>query len=130
MTPKEKKEEKSSTIEDIKDFPFNSPYDDLIAGQTLSKRGAWWTAVLLVKSKEKKSDNSIETAKSDKKQNQKQKIIIQRWQKIKRKPTDDSEEGTEFWMRKKDFALSKKAHWNDLKKIIDSWIKTDQWLED
>lgn len=130
MTPKERKEIKEPKDDDIVDFPFNSPYDDLITGETLSKRGAWWTAVLLVKSKEKEIDKSIESEKPILKQKPKLKVVIQRWQKIKRKPKDEREEGTEFWMRKKDFTLSKKAHWNDLKLIVDNWIDKNQWIED
>jgi hypothetical protein len=129
MVPKNKKDNESSKDEEKIEFPFNSPYDDLITGETLTKRGAWWTAVLLVKSKEKTEDDAIETKKTTSQKGQKRKIIIQRWQKIKRKKDEESEEGSEFWMRKKDFTLSKKEHWNDLKRIVDSWIEKNEWNE-
>ena len=119
-------DKKTERIQPIEPFPFKSLYDDLIMGETLSRRGNWWTAVLLVKSK---APTSISEDDSDptKEFTPKMKIIIQRWQKIKRKAEDSSGMPPEFWARKKDFSLSKKAQWQELKRILDSWINEGKW---
>ena len=54
--PKSKTEKKED-----EDFPFNNQYYDLLAGKTLSKRGVWWTALLLVQSKPNKPEESDES---------------------------------------------------------------------
>ncbi|OLS27515.1 MAG: hypothetical protein HeimC3_02940 [Candidatus Heimdallarchaeota archaeon LC_3] len=123
-----KKLKKNSSDEE-EDFPFNSPYDELITGKTLSKRGLWWTAVLLLKSKPQKQDDSIVSDKPKKEFSPKYKIMIQRWQKIRKKSEDKSEIISEFWMKKKDFTLAKMSQWSELKEIVDDWIEKDLWKE-
>ena len=125
-TAKKSKENSSNTDEE---FPFNSPYDELITGKTLSKRGLWWTAVLLLKSKPQNQDDSIVSEKPKKEMVPKYKITIQRWQKIRKKSEDKSEVISEFWMRKKDFTLAKRSQWSELKEIVDDWIEKDQWKD-
>ena len=50
-------------------YPYKSDYYHLIEGKTISRRGKWWTAVLLVQ--------GIEDAN-------KRVLILQRWQKRNR----------------------------------------------
>lgn len=114
---------------DDEDFPFTSPYDELLMGKTLTKRGAWWTAVLLVKPKEKNEENFSEPNQQKPKSVIKPKIMIQRWQKIKRASDESGDEGSQYWRRKKDFTLSKRVHWEKLKEIIDTWIEEELWIE-
>lgn len=132
MSSKNKKtteKQKEESFDNDDDFPFNSPYDELITGKTLSKRGLWWTAVLLLKSKPQKQDDSIVSEKPKKELGPKYKIMIQRWQKIRKKSEDKSAVLSEFWMKKKDFSLAKRSQWSELKEIVDDWIEKDQWKE-
>jgi hypothetical protein len=116
-----------NAVKKVEEFPFNSPFDELIKGTTLSKRGVWWTAVLLVKSK-KPAENLTDEDNSNHLLIEKQKVIIQRWKKIKRKG-DDTKEDIEVWIRKKDFAIGKKAQWEQLKAIIDGWVQEKHWTD-
>ena len=113
------------------EFPFSSPYDELITGKTLTKRGVWWTAVLLVESKQTEETEETEEGKKPttkkKPSEPTKKIIIQRWQRIRRKTEDSGEESKEFWIRKKDFTLSKPAQWESLKHIVDTCVNNGSW---
>ena len=122
---------KEKNTDNSEDFPFSSAYDQLITGKTLSKRGLWWTAVLLVESKQQEETEEQEEGKkpaSKKKPAEPtKKIIIQRWQKGRRKTEDNPEAAKEFWIRKKDFTLGRPAQWENLKSIIDAWVKDGSW---
>ncbi len=85
------------------EFPYNDNYNDLIEGKTLTKRGQWWTAILLVQPK----DNDDPS---------KRKVVIQRWKK-----TGD------YWRPTKNFTLSSPNHYETMKEAIDSWIKNGKW---
>lgn len=105
------------------DFPFNNQYYELLGGKTLSKRGVWWTALLLVKSKGKEEGEeggeTEEKASTDEKLPKK--VIIQRWRRFKQ-----GEEGFR-WGKSKDFTISSKNQWNQLKSIIDEWVNDGSW---
>ena len=90
-------------------FPFNSQYDNLIKGETISKRGQWWTALLLVESK-----TPDETPG-------KRKIIIQRWKKQKK------DEGEPYWRATKNFTITSKNVWAGIKETLDEWISQKEW---
>jgi hypothetical protein len=93
------------------DFPFKSAYDDLVRGQTISKRGQWWTALLLVEPKKAAGDAPP-----------KRKIIIQRWKKQTNRETGES-----FWRATKNFTLSSTNVWTSLRDTIDTWITEKEW---
>jgi len=93
------------------EFPYTSRYDDLVMGKTLSKRGQWWTALLLVETKT--TDDS----------SGKRKIIIQRW---KRQVNRDT--GEVYWRATKNFTLTSKNVWKNLKEAVDDWISRDEWV--
>ncbi len=87
------------------EFPYVDNYNDLIEGRTLTKRGQWWTAILLVQPK----DNDDPS---------KRKIVIQRWKK-----TGD------LWRPTKSFTISSPRHYEKLKETIDKWINDGTWPE-
>ncbi len=118
---------KAKESNEEEEFPFNNQYYDLITGKTLSKRGVWWTALLLVNSKEKEADKgeeiekSTSTKKSVSEDKVTKKVIIQRWRRFKQ-----GEDGYR-WNRSKDFTISSKNQWTQLKSIIDEWIESGSW---
>ncbi|MFX1511666.1 MAG: hypothetical protein ACFFCQ_03675 [Promethearchaeota archaeon] len=89
-------EEESTT-----EFPFVSDYYVLIKGITLSKRGNWWTALLLLETKTEKKGR---------------KISLYRW----RKRQDN-------WSRSKEFTLSSPKQWEAMKTSINKWINDKDW---
>ena len=109
------------------DFAFNNQYYDLITGKTLSKRGVWWTALLLVNSKGKEGEEgeeeekSVSTKKTSASDKVSKKVIIQRWRRFKQ-----GEDGFR-WSRSKDFTISSKNQWSQLKSIIDEWVENGSW---
>lgn len=113
------------TKEEEDEFPFNNQYYDLITGKTLSKRGVWWTALLLVQSKGKEAeegeDTEEKTAKKPASDKITKKVIIQRWRRFKQ-----GEDGFR-WSRSKDFTISSKNQWTQLKEIVDEWVDSGSW---
>ena len=117
---------KSKTPKEEEEFPFNNQYYDLLAGKTLSKRGVWWTALLLVKSKGKDTEEGEEEEKSSTKkatteEKVTKKVIIQRWRRFKQ-----GEDGFR-WNRSKDFTISSKNQWSQLKALVDEWVDDGSW---
>lgn len=117
MSPAKKEEEV---------FPFTNDYYDLIKGATLSKRGRWWTALLLVESK---------TGKDDPNKEPQRKVIVQRWQGFKKKeegeeeePTSKSKKAEYTWSRKKDFTISSKKQWEQMREILDQWVEDNSFI--
>ena len=114
---------KSKTPKEEEEFPFNNQYYDLLAGKTLSKRGVWWTALLLVQSKankeEESDDGESNSNNSDKKLTKK--VIIQRWRRFKQ-----GEDGFR-WNKSKDFTISSKNQWTQLKALVDEWVDDNSW---
>lgn len=105
------------------EFPFNNQYYDLIKGKTISKRGVWWTALLLVNSKPADDTNEKDSdkKKSDKKKEPAKKVIIQRWRRFKQ--GKDSFR----WNKSKDFTISSKNQWNDIKNTLNEWDEDGSW---
>lgn len=101
------------------DFPFNNQYYDLIMGKTLSKRGVWWTALLLVEPKPTNDDEKNESPIKEKKPSKK--VIIQRWRRFKQ-----GEDGFR-WSKSKDFTISSKKQWESMKDILDEWVDNNNW---
>lgn len=119
---------KSKDSKEEEEFPFNNQYYDLITGKTLSKRGVWWTALLLVNSKGKEAEEGEEgeektttTKKPSAEAKVTKKVIIQRWRRFKQ-----GEDGFR-WSRSKDFTISSKNQWTQLKSIIDEWVENGNW---
>lgn len=114
---------KTTKVEE-EEFPFNNQYYDLLAGKTLSKRGVWWTALLLVQTKANKEEDSDEgesnSTNSEKKLSKK--VIIQRWRRFKQ-----GEDGGFRWSKSKDFTISSKNQWNQLKALVDEWVEDNSW---
>ncbi|MHA2366523.1 MAG: hypothetical protein ACXAC7_21380 [Candidatus Hodarchaeales archaeon] len=104
----------------IEEFPFNNQYYDLVKGETLSKRGKWWTAVLLVKPKarEEEGENEIKEKKDPK-----LKVMIQRWQGFKQ----DKEVKEYNWRRSKDFTISSRKQWLQMRETIEKWVEDEEW---
>ena len=100
------------------DFPFNNQYYDLIKGKTLSKRGVWWTALLLVETKNPETEEEKVEEKEKKIQ---KKVMIQRWRRYKQ-----GEDGFR-WSRSKDFTISSKKQWELMKDILDTWVEDKSW---
>ncbi|MFX0015213.1 MAG: hypothetical protein ACFFB2_10465 [Promethearchaeota archaeon] len=101
----------SGSKEDEK-FPYKSEYYHLIKGRTISRRGRWWTAVLLVQ--------NVDDAN-------KRVVVIQRWQKRKR--ADPNAEGniSSYWAPAKSFTLNSSNPWGILKDTIEEWLSTNDW---
>lgn len=101
----------------IEDFPFNNQFYNLVEGKTLSKRGKWWTALLLVepKPRDDANDNTNKKEKIIKK-----KVIIQRWQRFKN-------EEQISWRRSKDFTISSKNQWTEMQEILNEWVDNGSW---
>ena len=93
------------------EFPYKSEYDNLIQGKTISKRGQWWTALLLVESKTPTNGAPG-----------KRKLIIQRWKKQTNRETGES-----FWRATKNFTITSSNVWNALKESVDDWIAQKEW---
>jgi hypothetical protein len=93
------------------EFPYKSEYDSLVQGKTISKRGQWWTALLLVESKTTANGASG-----------KRKLIIQRWKKQTNRETGES-----FWRATKNFTITSSNVWNTLKETVDDWISRKDW---
>ena len=84
------------------EFPYKSDYYELIKGTTLSKRGSWWTALLLIESKSEKKER---------------KVSLYRW----RKQQDE-------WRRSKEFVLSSSKQWHMMKTTIEKWTNNEEWI--
>ena len=110
-----------SKKEEEEEFPFNNQYYDLLAGKTLSKRGVWWTALLLVQSKSNKDDETEDKEDISPAGKISKKVIIQRWRRFKQ-----GEEGFR-WSRSKDFTISSKKQWSQLKDLVDEWVEDGSW---
>ena len=93
-------------------FPYKSDYYHLVEGKTISKRGVWWTAALLVQSVSNADDR---------------KVVIQRWQKTKRASPDVPEGIVTYWAPKKNFTFNNSKHYYTLKEIVDEWLGTKAW---
>ncbi|NHJ02871.1 MAG: hypothetical protein EAX86_12110 [Candidatus Heimdallarchaeota archaeon] len=93
-------------------FPYKSDYYHLIKGKTISRRGRWWTAVLLVQ--------NVDDA-------DKRVVIIQRWQKRNRADPDAEGNITTYWAASKAFTLNSSKPWEILKETVDSWLETNDW---
>ncbi|MFW9995289.1 MAG: hypothetical protein ACFFD4_24850 [Candidatus Odinarchaeota archaeon] len=103
-------------LDEIKKL-YQSNYYELIGAKTLSRRGNWWTALLLVEEKQEKENKE-----------KKKKLIFQRWKKITQKiELDGQEEKKHYWRREKDFTLSSRKQWDQIKTMIDSWIEDGEW---
>ena len=120
---------KSKDSKEEEEFPFNNQYYELITGKTLSKRGVWWTALLLVNSKGKEGEEGeegeekvVSTKKASTSDKITKKVIIQRWRRFKQ-----GDEGGFRWSRSKDFTISSKNQWIQLKFIIDEWVDNGNW---
>jgi hypothetical protein len=112
---------KSTPEVEIEEFPFNNQYYDLITGKTISKRGVWWTALLVVQSKGKGDEPEEEKKETNDEKPLAKKVIIQRWRRFKQ-----GEDGFR-WGKSKDFTISSKNQWNQLKNIIDEWLINGTW---
>lgn len=105
-----KKESKSVGKEES--FPYRSDYYHLIKGKTISRRGRWWTAVLLVQSVND-ADKRI--------------VVIQRWQKRNKADPDAEGKMTSYWAAAKSFTLNSSKPWSEMKNTIDEWLSTNDW---
>jgi len=72
-------------------FPYKSDYYHLIKGKTISRRGRWWTAALLVQSVDN-ADKRI--------------VVIQRWQKRNRADPDAEGKISSYWAPAKAFTIA------------------------
>ncbi len=93
-------------------FPYKSDYYHLIKGKTISRRGRWWTAALLVQ--------SVDDA-------DKRVVVIQRWQKRNRADPEADGKISSYWAPSKAFTLNSSKPWKILKEIIDEWLLTNDW---
>ena len=93
-------------------FPYHSDYYHLIKGKTISKRGRWWTAVLLVQ--------SVNDAN-------KKVVSIERWQKRRRADPDAEGNMTEYWARSKSFTFNSTKPWDIMRDTITEWIESNDW---
>jgi hypothetical protein len=93
-------------------FPYRSDYYHLIKGKTISRRGRWWTAVLLVQ--------SVTDAN-------KRVVIIQRWQKRNRADPDAEGKMASYWAAAKSFTLNSSKPWANLKETVEEWLSTNDW---
>ena len=93
-------------------FPYRSDYYHLIKGKTISRRGRWWTAVLLVQ--------SVDDA-------EKRIVVIQRWQK--RNKADPEAEGkmSSYWAQAKSFNLNSSRPWEILRETVEEWLSINDW---
>ncbi len=93
-------------------FPYKSEYYHLIKGKTISRRGRWWTAVLLVQNVDH-ADKRV--------------VIIQRWQKRNR--ADPNAEGniSSYWAPAKSFTLNSSKPWQVLKDTVTEWLTSNDW---
>jgi hypothetical protein len=94
------------------DFPYRSEYYHLIKGKTISRRGRWWTAVLLVQHVNN-ADKRI--------------VVIQRWQKRNRADPDAEGKMSSYWAPMKAFTLNSANTWNSLKEVVEDWLSTNAW---
>jgi len=93
-------------------FPYRSDYNHLIKGKTISRRGRWWTAVLLVQS----------VNDADKKT-----VVIQRWQKRNRADPEAEGKISSYWAPSKSFTLNSSNPWNILKETVEEWLASNEW---
>jgi len=98
--------------EEKENFPYRSDYNHLIKGKTISRRGRWWTAVLLVQS----VDNA-----------EKRTVVIQRWQKRNRADPDAEGKMSSYWAQAKSFNLNSSNPWNVLRETVEEWLSTNDW---
>lgn len=95
-----------------KSFPYKSDYYHLIKGKTISRRGRWWTAALLVQSVDN-ADKRI--------------VVIQRWQKRNRADPEAEGKISSYWAPSKAFTLNSSKPWEILKDTIEEWLSTNDW---
>ncbi len=93
-------------------FPYKSEYYHLIKGKTISRRGRWWTAVLLVQNVDD-ADKRI--------------VVIQRWQKRRRADPDAEGKISSYWAPAKAFTLNSSKPWETLKETVEEWLTTNDW---
>lgn len=93
-------------------FPYKSEYYHLIKGKTISRRGRWWTAVLLVQ--------HVNNA-------DKRTVVIQRWQKRNRADPDAEGKMTSYYAPMKAFTLNSANTWKTLRDVVDDWLSTNAW---
>lgn len=104
------------------EIPFNDQYNDLVTYTTLSKRGQWWTALLLVNPKTSQSDDEVNDSKIKSQDSSKRKVIIRRWRKHKQQ-----EQEGHYWQKSKDFTISSKKQWLLMREIVDKWVNDENW---
>ncbi|MHA2225715.1 MAG: hypothetical protein ACXAC8_10955 [Candidatus Hodarchaeales archaeon] len=93
-------------------FPYKSEYYHLIKGKTISRRGRWWTAVLLVQHVDN-ADKRI--------------VVIQRWQKRNRADPDAENKISSYWAPAKAFNLNSVKPWETLKVTVEEWLSSNDW---
>jgi hypothetical protein len=93
-------------------FPYKSDYYHLIKGKTISRRGRWWTAVLLVQHVND-ANNRV--------------VVIQRWQKRNRADPEAEGKISSYWAPAKSFTLNSSRPWKILKEEIDGWLSRNDW---
>ncbi|MFX1284442.1 MAG: hypothetical protein ACFFB5_12355 [Promethearchaeota archaeon] len=93
-------------------FPYKSEYYHLIKGKTISRRGRWWTAVLLVQNAED-ADKRI--------------VVIQRWQQRRRADPNAEGKMSNYWAPAKSFTLNSSKPWETLKETVEEWLSTNDW---
>ncbi len=93
-------------------FPYKSEYYHLIKGKTISRRGRWWTAVLLVQN----VDNA-----------DKRVVVIQRWQKRNRADPEADGNISSYWAPAKAFTLNSSKPWATLKETVSEWLESNDW---
>ena len=121
MVKTKKTKATQSSVTEKEEFPFNNQYYDLLAGKTLSKRGVWWTALLLVQSKANTGEDADDPDSTPSDKKLAKKVIIQRWRRFKQ-----GEDGFR-WGKSKDFTISSKNQWNQLKSLVDEWVEDNSW---
>ncbi len=93
-------------------FPYHSDYYHLIKGKTMSRRGRWWTAVLLVQS-QTDANKKI--------------VVIQRWQKRNKADPDAEGKMTSYWAQAKSFNLNSVKPWEVLRDTVEEWLSINDW---
>ena len=93
-------------------FPYKSEYYHLIKGKTMSRRGRWWTAVLLVQNVDKA---------------EKRVVVIQRWQKRNRADPDAEGKISSYQAPAKAFTLNSSKPWEVLKETVTEWLSSNDW---
>jgi len=97
---------------EVEKFPYKSDYYHLIKGKTISRRGKWWTAILLVQSVNN-ADKLI--------------LVIQRWQKRNRADSEADGNISSYWSQLKSFTINSTKHWDILKETVEEWLCHGHW---